>query len=175
LTILKILRYPDPRLRTVARPVQVVNGRIHRLIDDMLETMYAAGGLGLSATQIDVHERVVVIDLSPNRDQPLVLVNPELVMCSAEFVASTEGCLSVPGAQEKVSRHAFAKVHALDRDAHAVEFEARGLLASCIQHELDHLAGIVFVDKLGPLRRSRILEKLSRRPSKFTAAWHQAS
>jgi peptide deformylase len=170
MTILKILRHPDPRLRTVAQPVVAVNERIRRLVDDMLETMYAARGLGLSATQVDVHERVIVMDLSEGRDEPLVLINPELLMRSAEMVVNDEGCLSVPGAVEQLTRHASVKVRALNRDGEPFELFAQGLLAVCIQHELDHLSGQVFVDKLSFLRRSRILEMLSRRPRALVAA-----
>lgn len=163
MALLKILRYPDPRLRNVARPVQAVNDRIRRLVDDLLETMYAAHGMGLAATQVDVHERVVVIDVSTSRDEPLVLINPEVVMRSAKLLPGDEGCLSVPGARESVQRHASVRVRALDRDGQPIEIEAQDLLATCIQHELDHLAGIVFVDKLSPMRRSRVLEMLARR------------
>jgi peptide deformylase len=163
MALLKILRHPDPRLRTVARPVHAVNDRIRRLVDDMLETMYAARGLGLSATQVDVHERVIVIDVSPGRDAPIVLINPEVLMRSAEVVVEAEGCLSVPGAMEVVPRHASVKVCALDRDAQPFELTARGLLGKCLQHELDHLSGVMFVDKLSPLRRLRVLDKLARR------------
>lgn len=172
MAILKILRYPDPRLRHVARPVAVVNDRIRRLVDDLLETMYAANGLGLAATQVDVHERVVVIDVSMTRDQPLVLINPEFVMRSAQLLPGDEGCLSVPGASEQVQRHAHVRVRALDRDGQAFEIDAQDMLATCIQHELDHLAGIVFVDKLSPMRRSRVLAMLARkRPARgLTAA-----
>jgi len=163
MALLKILRHPDPRLRTVAQPVQTVNHRIHRLVDDMLETMYANLGVGLAATQVDVHERVIVMDVSEQRNEPLVLINPELLMRSAEMAMGEEGCLSVPGAVESVTRHVHVKMQALGRDGQFFELTAQGLLAVCIQHELDHLSGQVFVDKLSPLRRSRILEKLSRR------------
>jgi len=164
MALLKILRHPDPRLRTVAQPVQTVNLRIRHLVHDMFETMYANRGVGLAATQVDIHERVIVMDVSEYRNEPLVLINPELRMRSAEMAMGEEGCLSVPGALESVTRHVHVKVQALDSDGKFFELTAQGRLAVCIQHELDHLAGQMFVDKLSPLRRSRILEKLSRRP-----------
>lgn len=164
MAILKILRHPDPRLRTVARPVQIVNDRIRRLVDDMLETMYAAQGMGLAATQVDAHERVIVMDVSEHHDAPVVLINPELLMRSAAMTAGDEGCLSVPGASESISRHARVAVRALDRHAQPFEFQAEGRLGVCVQHELDHLSGVMLVDKLSPLKRARILERLSRRP-----------
>lgn len=170
MALLKILRHPDPRLRTVARPVSTVNDRIRRLVADMLETMYAAGGIGLAATQVDVHERVIVMDLSEAHDAPLVFINPELLMRSAEMAVGEEACLSVPGAREDVQRHAMVKVRALDRDGTPFEIEARGLLAVCLQHELDHLSGVVYVDRLGALRRARILDMLSKRRAPAVAA-----
>jgi peptide deformylase len=170
MALLKILRHPDPRLRTVARPVQAVDARVRRLVADMLETLYAHRGVGLAATQVDVHERVIVIDVSEQRNAPLVLINPELRMRSAETAMGTEGCLSVPGALESVSRHVHVKVQALDLDGKPFELAAQGLLAVCLQHELDHLHGQVFVDKLSPLRRSRILDKLSRRSAVLAGA-----
>ncbi len=155
-----ILSYPDPRLHTVARPVQGVDARIKALVADMVETMYEASGIGLAATQIDVHERVVVIDISEERDQPLVLINPEIVWASDEKVLNEEGCLSVPGIYDGVERSTSVKVTALDENGNARTLEAEGLLAVCIQHELDHLRGKVFVEYLSPLKRNRIKTKL---------------
>lgn len=157
---LTILRYPDPRLHTVAKPVSQVDDRIRRLIDDMLETMYDADGVGLAASQVDVHERVLVMDTSETRDKPLVLINPELLSVSAEQVIDEEGCLSVPSVYDKVSRAAQIRVRALGRDGEAFEFDAEGLLAKCVQHEMDHLMGKVFVDYLSPLKRTRIKTKM---------------
>ena len=157
---LDILRYPDPRLHKVARPVAAVDERIRTLVDDMLETMYAAEGVGLAATQVDVHERVIVIDTSEARDQPLVLINPELVELSDEMAIAEEGCLSVPEIYDKVSRHARVKVRAIDRSGASREFDAEGLLAVAVQHEMDHLLGKVFVEYLSPLKRSRIKTRM---------------
>lgn len=157
---LDILRYPDPRLHKVARPVAAVDERIRTLVDDMLETMYAAEGVGLAATQVDVHERVIVIDTSEARDQPLVLINPELVELSEEMAIAEEGCLSVPEIYDKVSRHARVKVRAIDRSGASREFDAEGLLAVAVQHEMDHLLGKVFVEYLSPLKRSRIKTRM---------------
>ena len=155
-----ILSYPDPRLHTVARPVQGVDARIKALVADMIETMYEANGIGLAATQIDVHERVVVIDISEERNQPLVLINPEIVWASDEKVLNEEGCLSVPGIYDGVERSTAVKVTALDEHGDSRSIEAEGLLAVCIQHELDHLRGKVFVEYLSPLKRNRIKTKL---------------
>ena len=160
---LNILRYPDPRLHTVARPVAEVDARIRRLVDDMLETMYAADGIGLAATQVDVHEQVIVIDVSDGRDQPLVLINPQITWRSEEMAFAEEGCLSVPTVYDQVQRHARVKVQALGRDAQPFELEADKLLAVCVQHEMDHLLGKVFVDYLSQLKRSRIRTKLMKR------------
>ena len=157
---LSILRYPDPRLYTVARPVADVDDRIRRLVDDMLETMYEAEGVGLAATQVDVHERVIVIDTSDARDTPLVLINPELIEKSDEMTLGDEGCLSVPEIYDKVPRHARVKVRALDRTGETREFAAEGLLSVAVQHEMDHLLGKVFVDYLSPLKRSRIKSRM---------------
>ncbi|MCW5667660.1 MAG: peptide deformylase [Piscinibacter sp.] len=157
---LPILRYPDPRLHTVAKPVAEVDDRIRRLVDDMLETMYAADGVGLAATQVDVHERVIVIDTSEDRNQPRVLINPELIARSEEMSVADEGCLSVPQIYDKVQRHARVTVRALGRDGRPHEFEAEGLLAVCVQHEMDHLMGKVFVEYLSPLKRDRIKTKM---------------
>jgi len=157
---LHILRYPDPRLHTVAKPVKEVDAHIQRLVDNMFETMYAADGLGLAATQVDVHERVIVIDTSEMRDDPRVLINPELVFKSEEMSFSDEGCLSVPQVFDKVKRHARVKVRALNRAGEPYEFEAEGLLSVCVQHEMDHLLGKVFVEYLSSLKRDRIKTKM---------------
>ena len=157
---LDILRYPDPRLHTVAKPVAAVDERIRKLIDDMLETMYAADGVGLAATQVDVHERVIVIDTSQDRDTPRVLINPELVKASERWVEGEEGCLSVPQIYDKVPRHAEVTVRATNRDGEVYEFDAEGLLAVCVQHEMDHLQGKVFVEYLSLLKRDRIKTKM---------------
>lgn len=160
---LTILRYPDPRLHIVARPVKQVDGRIRQLVDDMLETMYEAEGVGLAATQVDVHERVIVIDTSDAHDAPHVLINPELVAVSEEMSFADEGCLSVPEIYDKVQRHAVVTVRALDRKGELQEFEASGLLAICVQHEMDHLTGKVFVEYLSALKRQRIKTKMVKR------------
>ena len=157
---LSILRYPDPRLYTIARPVAEVDARIRCLVDDMLETMYEAEGVGLAATQVDVHERVIVIDVSEARDAPLVLINPELVETSEAMTLGDEGCLSVPEIYDKVPRHARVKVRALDRSGETRELDAEGLLSVAVQHEMDHLLGKVFVDYLSPLKRSRIKTRM---------------
>jgi peptide deformylase len=157
---LSILRYPDPRLHNVAKPVAAVDDRIRRLVDDMTETMYAADGVGLAATQVDVHERVIVMDTSEQRDQPLVLINPEVVQASAEMAVNEEGCLSVPQIYDRVERHARVTVRALDRAGEPFELEAEGLAAVCVQHEMDHLLGKVFVEYLSPLKRNRIKTKM---------------
>jgi len=161
--LLTILRYPDPRLHKVARPVAAVDARIRQLVGDMLETMYAADGVGLAATQVDVHERVIVIDTSEQRDQPLVLINPELVWRSDARAVNEEGCLSVPTIYDKVERHAAVTVAALDRDGKAFERRVQGLTAVCVQHEMDHLLGKVFVEYLSPLKRERIRVKMQKR------------
>lgn len=160
---LNILHYPDPRLHTIARPVQVVDARIRQLVDDMTQTMYAAEGIGLAATQVDVHERVIVIDVSKNRDQPQVLINPEILWRSDELVVVEEGCLSVPAIYDDVQRHARVRVRALDREGQSYEFEADELFAVCVQHEMDHLRGKVFVEYLSALKRNRIRTKLLKR------------
>jgi len=160
---LDILRYPDPRLHKVARPVDAVDDRIRRLVDDMLETMYAAEGVGLAATQVDIHERVIVIDTSEARDEPIVLINPELVDKSEEMTLVDEGCLSVPDIYDKVSRHARVRVRALDRSGETREFDAEGLLSIAVQHEMDHLLGKVFVEYLSPLKRTRIKTRMLKR------------
>ena len=163
MAVLPILCYPDPRLRTVARPVASVDARIQALVADMLETMYDAKGIGLAATQIDVHERVVVIDVSQERNQPMVLINPEIIWASEEKQEGEEGCLSVPGIYDGVERAQAVRVRALDAQGQERIIEAEGLLAVCIQHELDHLMGKVFVEYLSPLKRNRIKTKLVKR------------
>ena len=160
MSVLDILRYPDPRLHKVARPVAAVDERIRRLVDDMLETMYEAEGVGLAATQVDVHERVIVIDTSEARDTPIVLINPELIEKSDEMTLGDEGCLSVPDIYDKVPRHARVTVRARDRTGETREFAAEGLLSVAVQHEMDHLLGKVFVDYLSPLKRSRIKTRM---------------
>ncbi len=160
MTKLTILRYPDPRLKTVAKPVTRVDERICVLVSDMIETMYSADGIGLAATQVDVHEQVIVLDISETRNEPRVLINPELLSMSDEQVIGEEGCLSVPTIFDKVARAARVRVRALDREGQLVEFEADELLSKCIQHEMDHLRGKVFVDYLSMLKRTRIKTKL---------------
>ena len=160
LPILPILCYPDPRLHKVAQPVAQVDARIQTLVKDMLETMYDAQGIGLAATQIDVHERVVVIDVSEERNEPLVLINPEITWASEEKQLGEEGCLSVPGIYDGVERSTSVKVKALDENGNSREIAAEGMLAICMQHEMDHLLGKVFVEYLSPLKRNRIKTKL---------------
>lgn len=160
MALLPILTYPDPRLHTVAKPVAEVDARIRSLIQDMLETMYEANGIGLAATQVDVHERLVVIDVSEERDQPIVLVNPEIVWASEDKQVGDEGCLSVPGIYDGVERSSAIRVRALDGEGRSREIEAEGLLAVCVQHEMDHLMGKVFVEYLSPLKRNRIKTKM---------------
>ena len=160
MALLPILRYPDPRLHTVARPVAEVNDRIRQLVDDMIQTMYVAEGVGLAATQVDVHERVVVMDTSEEHDKPVVLINPEIVQRSAEMALNEEGCLSVPQTYVRVERHARVTVRALNRAGETFELEAEGLAAVCVQHEMDHLMGRVFVEYLSPLKRDRIRTRM---------------
>ncbi|WP_310448201.1 peptide deformylase [Thiobacillus sp.] len=158
---LEILHYPDARLHTIAKPVAAVDARIRKLVDDMAETMYAAPGIGLAATQVNVHERVVVIDISETHDDLLVLINPEIIAQSGTE-ESEEGCLSVPGIYDRVKRAERVTVRALDRAGKPFELEADGLLAVCIQHEMDHLVGKVFVEYLSGLKRNRIKAKLQK-------------
>jgi peptide deformylase (EC 3.5.1.88) len=158
---LDILNYPDPRLYTVAKPVQTVDQRIRTLIDDMRETMYAAPGIGLAATQVNVHERLLVMDISETRDDFRVFINPEIIAQRGQ-AEGEEGCLSVPGIYDRITRAEWIKVRAQDRDGKPFELEAEGLLAVCIQHEMDHLLGKVFVDYLSPLKRNRIKSKLQK-------------
>ena len=168
---LTILEYPDPRLRTKAAPVELVDDAVRRLIDDMLETMYAAPGIGLAATQVNVHKRVLVVDITPERTQPLAFVNPEIVERTGS-VEAEEGCLSVPGIFDKLATRAERiVVRALGRNGQRFEMEADGLLAICIQHEMDHLEGKLFVDYLSELKRTRIRKKLEKeRQNRSTTA-----
>ena len=160
MALLPILCYPDPKLHKVAKPVQAVDARIQALAADMLETMYEAKGIGLAATQVDVHLRLIVIDVSEERNQPLVLIDPEITWTSTETHLNEEGCLSVPGIYDGVQRFDEIRVTALDRDGKTITVEADGLLAVCIQHEMDHLMGKVFVEYLSPLKRNRIKKKM---------------
>ena len=160
MALLPILCYPDPKLHTVAKPITAVDARIQQLAADMLETMYDAKGIGLAATQINVHERLIVIDVSEERDQPMVLINPELVWTSPSTHLNEEGCLSVPGIYDGVTRFDAVHVKALDEKGNSRVIEADGLLAVCVQHEMDHLLGKVFVEYLSPLKRNRIKTKM---------------
>src|SRR3954468_11601639 len=161
MALLPILEFPDPRLRTRAQPVTEVDDALRTLIDDMFHTMYAAPGIGLAATQVNVHKRVIVIDVSESHDEPVVLINPE-ILAREGMEEMEEGCLSVPGVYDKVSRAERIRVRTLDRQGRQVEFEAEGLLAVCIQHEMDHLDGKLFVDYLSELKRTRIRKKLEK-------------
>lgn len=167
---LTILRYPDPKLHLVAKPVAEVDERIRTLVADMLDTMYAAEGIGLAATQVDVHERVIVIDTSETRDKPLVLINPEITARSEEMTLAEEGCLSVPATYDRVNRHARVTVRARDREGNLFEMDAEGLSAVCVQHEMDHLIGKVFVEYLSPLKRDRIRTRMLKRARDAKAA-----
>ena len=162
MAILNILEFPDPRLRTVAKPVESVDDDLRRLIDDMFETMYAAPGIGLAATQVNVHQRLVVMDLSEDKSEPRVFINPEFEPLTEELGPYQEGCLSVPGFYENVERPLQVRIRALDRDGQPFELVAEGLLAVCIQHECDHLNGKLFVDYLSTLKRDRIRKKLEK-------------
>lgn len=162
---LEILHYPDPRLRNQAEPVGEVDDAVRRLVDDMFETMYAAPGIGLAATQVNVAKQVIVLDVSENRDQPLCLIDPMILRAEGEEEME-EGCLSVPGVYELVTRAERIEVRALDRDGRPFEMEAEGLLAVCIQHEMDHLQGKLFVDYLSQLKKQRIRKKLEKRTAK---------
>ncbi|HEX4881540.1 MAG TPA: peptide deformylase [Porticoccaceae bacterium] len=162
MAILTILEFPDSRLRKVAEPVAAVDDAIRRLADDMLETMYAAPGVGLAATQVNVQRRLVVMDVSEAHNQPLVFINPEITVLDPALCDYDEGCLSVPGFYEKVSRPERIRVRALDRDGTPFVLEPTGLMAVCIQHEVDHLDGKLFVDYLSALKRQRIRQKLTK-------------
>ncbi|HBC3426378.1 peptide deformylase [Vibrio parahaemolyticus] len=161
MSVLQVLTFPDDRLRTVAKPVDAVTPEIQKIVNDMIETMYDEEGIGLAATQVDIHKRIVVIDISETRDEPMVLINPEILEKRGED-GIEEGCLSVPGARALVPRAAEVTVKALDRDGKEFTFEADDLLAICVQHELDHLQGKLFVDYLSPLKRKRIQDKLAK-------------
>ncbi len=161
MTKLAILEYPDPRLRKTAKPVQVVDDAVRQLADDLLETMYAANGVGLAATQVDVHRRVLVLDVSEGRDNPMIFINPELKSAAGRGPGE-EGCLSVPDIFDKVQRATHIRVRALGRDGQPFEMDAEGLLAICIQHEMDHLDGKLFVDYLSDLKRQLIRRRLEK-------------
>lgn len=161
MSILTILEFPDERLRKKAAAVTAVDDNIRKLLDDMLETMYLSRGIGLAATQVNVHQRIIVIDVSEDKAEPLFLINPEIIEKDGTE-ESEEGCLSVPGFFEKVKRAEHIRVKALGRDGHPFEFDARDLLAVCVQHEMDHLEGKLFVDYLSPLKRQRIKKKLEK-------------
>lgn len=161
MALLHILRYPDPRLRVISTPVEAVDDEIRQLLDDMLETMYEAPGIGLAAPQVDVAMRIIVVDVSPKADAPICLINPEIIERHGEGFLE-EGCLSVPGYQENVKRARQIKVRALDRDGEPFELEADDLLSVCIQHEIDHLDGKLFVDYLSEVKRKRIQKKMEK-------------
>lgn len=162
MTILTVLRFPDPRLKTKASPVTEITDATLTIADDMLATMYEEKGVGLAATQVNIHQRIVVMDVSENGNQPIVLINPEIINQSEETLINEEGCLSVPGTYAKVNRHTSCTVKALDRDGKEFILDGEELLSICIQHELDHLNGILFVDYLSPLKRQRIKAKLEK-------------
>ena len=159
---LEILEFPDPRLRTIAKPVERVDDALRSLIDDMLETMYEAPGIGLAATQVNYHKQLIVIDISEDNNNPMVFINPRLEVLDDVLTDYDEGCLSVPGFYETVSRPSRVRINALDRNGEAFEMIADGLLATCIQHEMDHLNGKLFVDYLSTLKRQRIRSKLEK-------------
>ena len=161
MAILDVLRFPDERLRTVAAPVETITPELQQIVDDMFETMYAEEGIGLAATQVDIHQRIIVIDVSEDREDQLVLINPEILEQSGS-TGIEEGCLSVPGSRALVPRAEWVKVRAQDRHGNTFELEADDLLAICIQHEMDHLVGKLFVDYLSPLKRQRIRQKLEK-------------
>ena len=163
MALLQILEFPDPRLRTVAKPVQQVNDAMRQLIDNMLETMYEAPGVGLAATQVNVHLRIVVIDVSEDQSQPLAFINPVITVLDEILCDYDEGCLSVPGFYETVTRPEHIRVTALDREGQPFEIAPEGLLAVCIQHEVDHLNGKLFVDHISNLKRDRIRKKLEKK------------
>lgn len=169
MAVLDILRYPDPRLHTVAKPVDVVDDAVRQLVADMAETMYEAPGIGLAATQVNIHRRVLVIDISETRDDLKVFINPEILATSEESKVYEEGCLSVPGIYDEVERPDRVTVKALDLDGNPFEMEADGVLAVCIQHEIDHLNGKVFVQYLSRLKQSRIKSKLSKQEQRAAA------
>ena len=162
MAILEILEFPDPRLRTVAKPVANVDDATRKVLDDMFETMYDAAGIGLAATQVNIHQQIVVMDLSEEKNEPMVFINPEVTFLTEETEPYDEGCLSVPGFYESVERHTKIRVTALDRDGKEFMLEPDGLLAVCVQHELDHLNGKLFVDYISPMKRQRIRKKLEK-------------
>ncbi|MDO3387719.1 peptide deformylase [Gilvimarinus sp. SDUM040013] len=162
MALLEILEFPDPRLRTIAKPVENVDDSVRELIDNMFETMYAAPGIGLAATQVNVHRRIVVMDISEDQSEPRVLINPEVTVLGDDAAPYDEGCLSVPGFYESVDRPTQIRVDALDRDGKSFTLEPDGLLAVCIQHELDHLNGKLFVDYISQIKRQRIRKKLEK-------------
>lgn len=162
MAVLTILEFPDPRLRTVAKPITEVDDTVRQLADDLLETMYQASGIGLAATQVNVHRRILVMDVSPERDEPRVFINPEISVLDDELGGYDEGCLSVPGFYEEVRRPRQIRVQALDRNGETFEEDLEGLAAVCIQHEIDHLDGKLFVDYISPLKRQRIRSKLEK-------------
>jgi peptide deformylase len=166
MALLPILHFPDPRLQKVAAPIERVDDEVRRIAADMAETMYAAPGIGLAATQVDVHRRLIVIDISETHDQLITLINPRILGQSAEIQACEEGCLSVPGIFDEVERPAEVEVEALGLDGKSFQLKAEGLLAVCVQHEMDHLEGIVFVDHLSRLKRNRIVSKLRKQQHK---------
>jgi len=164
-----ILEYPDPRLKKIARPVHVFDDRLRQLVADMAETMYSAPGIGLAATQVDVHERVIVIDVSETKDQLRVFINPEILWAAEETALSEEGCLSVPGIYDEVRRPARVGIKAQNERGEAFKLDCDGMLAVCIQHEMDHLTGKVFVEYLSALKQDRIKSKLKKRKSREAA------
>lgn len=166
MALLPILEYPDPRLRTVARPVTNFDSRLRQLANDMAQTMYEAPGVGLAATQVDVHERLIVIDISETKDQLLVFANPEIVWAAPDTTLHEEGCLSVPGIYDQVSRPTQVRVRAQNLDGQSFELDCEGLLAVCVQHEMDHLLGKVFVEYLSPLKQDRIRSKLRKKKAR---------
>lgn len=161
MAILEVMRFPDERLRTIAKPVTLFNGEVHQIIDDMFETMYAEEGIGLAATQVNIHQRIIVIDISENRDQPQVFINPEILSKEGD-TGIEEGCLSVPDYRALVPRSERIRVRAQDKDGNTFELEADDLLAICLQHEMDHLQGKLFIDYLSPLKRQRLRQKLAK-------------
>jgi len=166
MALLPILEFPDPRLRTVAKPVEKVDDRIRKLAEDMLETMYSAPGIGLAATQVNVHERILVIDVSEDKSDPHFFINPEIEVLDQETQGYEEGCLSVPGFFEEVNRPAHIRINAIGLDGEPYVIEPKGLLAVCVQHEIDHLDGKLFVDYISPIKRQRIRSKLEKQQRK---------
>lgn len=162
MALLPILEFPDPRLRTKAKPVAEVDARIKQIVDDMFDTMYDAPGIGLAASQVDIHEQIIVIDVSEEKDEPLVFINPKIEVLDEEPDKYDEGCLSVPGFYETVERPKHVRVTALNREGEEFTIEPEGLLAVCIQHEMDHLLGKLFVDYISPMKRNRIRKKLEK-------------